>query len=122
MPLITLYIIFAPLNFVVSFISLVMAFFTLTIGGITNIFYAEDTNVKILLEKKIAAMETVTEEKLEVLAKSIENFKEKGVVVQDKKTTKSLIRELILIYKSAEKALAEKQDLEKESLKDISLL
>ena len=80
-----------------------LAFVTITTGGFVKICYADEENYKILYEKQIAAMETVTEEKLEVLEKSIENYKQNPTMVKDKKTTKSLVKELIKIHKSAEK-------------------
>ena len=118
LPLITLYILFSPINFIVSFVCLCLSFLTLTIGGLFYFSYAEDTNFKILYEKQIAAMESVTEEKLNVLSKSIENFKENNIIVGDKQNTKRLIKELIVVYKSSEKAFKEKQNIENEEKED----
>ena len=115
-PFIMLYLFLGPINFVAASACFGVAFVTLVTCGYVKICYADDTNVKILLEKKIAAMEDVTEEKLEVLAKSIENFKENNVVVKDEQTTKSLIKELTSIHKSAKKALKEKQNEEEKAL------
>ena len=109
LPLITLYLFFGPINFVVATASLIGAFVSMVVGGCVKTFYADDTNIKILLEKKIATMEDVTEEKIKVLTKSIENFKENKVMVKDKQTTKRLVKELMKIKACAEKSLNEKQ-------------
>ncbi len=109
-PLITLYMLLMPFSFVCSLTCLLISFVTVSVGGYAKILYADDENVKILLEKQIAAMESITEEKLDVLTKSIENFKENPLSVKDKKTTKRLIKELIIIKNSAEKALREKNN------------
>ena len=85
------------------------AFIVVKAGGFVNILYAEDENVKLLYEKQISSMETVTEEKLEVLQKSIDKFIQNPTMVKDKKTTKSLVKELIKIHKKAEIALQEQQ-------------
>ena len=116
LPLITAYLFVAPFSFLVSFVCLMGAFLTMVIGGFTKMYYADDENFKLLYEKQIEAMRTVSEEKIEILTKSIDNFKANPTAVKDKETTKRLIKELILIRKSAQKALEEKKNIEENTV------
>ena len=108
LPMITAYIFLMPINFLVSFTCLVVSFLTVSVAGFVKLYYADDENYKILYEKQIEAMKSVSQEKVDVLTKSIENFKANPTAVKDKETTKRLIKELIIIRKSAQKALYEK--------------
>lgn len=72
----------------------------------------EDTEYLHLVERQLAAAETVNEEKLEVLSRTIDKYKDNPTIVKDKKTTKSLIKDLIKIKASAQKALEDQNQEE----------
>ena len=115
-PLLILNTVFLPIAPLFAISCLISGFFVVLIGGSVKLFYADDTNVELLLKKQIAAMETVTEEKIEVLERSINNFKANPTMVKDKKTTKRLIKELIKIKASAEISLKEKKEEDEKPL------
>ena len=109
-PLLTLNVIFLPIAPIFAISCLVLGLFSVVIGGCVKLFYADEKNHKLLFEKQIAAMETVSEEKIEVLERSIKNFQANPTLVKDKQTTKRLIKELIKIKECAELSLKEKQE------------
>lgn len=115
-PTITAYLFLTPFCPVVGLSGLLIAFFTVTIGGFTQIYYAEETEFKLLYEKQIAAMEDVTKEKVEVYKKTIEHYKANPTAVKDETTTRKLVSELMKISQSAEKALKEKELEENDTL------
>lgn len=106
---------FAP---ILGLIIRIFSLSTVAVGGIVDIEYAENTDYGLMLEKKIAAMENVTEKSVEVLEDSIEYYKENPTKFIDAKTTKSLVRELIEIKKCAKIALKEKKE-EQEAKKEL---
>lgn len=77
-----------------------------------------DSEYLHLIARRLAAAETANEENVEILSKSIEKYKDNPTMFIDKKHTKSLIKDLIKVKSSAQKALKEQKQEEMIELQD----
>ena len=71
-----------------------------------------DSEYLHLIERRLAAAETANEENVEILSKSINKYKENPTAYIDKHHTKRLVRDLIKVKSSAQKALKEQKQEE----------
>ena len=102
----------APFMPLVALPLMLTSFLFISVGGFLNIIYANNKDLEILLEKQIKAMENVSEKEVQILSRSIEFYQKHPEQYVDEKSTKRLIKELIIIKTSAEMALKEKKEIE----------
>jgi len=111
-PLMLLNMIFLPIFPIFAIACMGVGFLSTAVLGYIYLLRYDDTEYLHLLEKQLTAAETVDAEKLDVLTKSLEKYKSNEMMVKDKQTTKRLIKDLIKIKASAEKALNEQNQAE----------
>ena len=87
-----------------------VAFFMYTVCGLIYLNKYQDDEHLILLEKQRYYAKTADVETIKMLERTIENYRKNPTMVKDEATTSSLIRDLIEIKKSANRAVLEKQN------------
>ena len=98
MPLVFLNAILLPIFPVVAISCLLVAGVVAIVGGPIQLKYGIDKDEELLVEKQIVAMETASEEQVEVYKATIEDLKQNPTKVKDKQTTNRLIKELIKLF------------------------
>ena len=93
----------------------------MTLGFVFNEKYY-DKEYLHFVERQLTAAETIDQEKLDVLTRTIDKYKENPTSYIDKQHTKSLIKELIKIKKSAAKALNDQKQAQNMKIEDENSL